>query len=379
VDSSAQRAEQWQLRARGQLRLAGTIEDLDSVVEIEIDPNDPNGCHPPPTTPHPPPSLPPRQRCTLLFFPMAPLTRPISGPLLAPGGRGGRSTAQRNCGVFIGRWRPASKVDPHLRARVAVKVMMKDDVLNRDIPYLLTMNFPYVNHFRGEFGTSQQLKVPSDPPGPPLTIMVSSYCAGGDHFSAIAQPVQGAGDPTDPYSIHLQFVRGSGFCFGNPDFDGEQVNHGMPNPLPPPVAPTTVAPKEVCHYLSFICVQASPSAGVICRVEKRDERFFQLFCSDSDPQCHFPYDADAPRRIDQFTREFVLPPGVASAACCMLIANADDQGVIRSFEKCMPRPNAPFLRAFAVQLLRGLGYCHSRKLTSHNGEQRINAVNLRRA
>ena len=63
----------------------------------------------------------------------------------------------------------------------------------------------------------------------------------------------------------------------------------------------------------------------------------------------------------------------------MLIANADDQGVIQSFEKCMPRPNAPFLRAFAVQLLRGLGYCHSRKLTSHNGEQRINAVNLRRA
>jgi hypothetical protein len=306
-----------------------------------------------------------------------PLTSPISGPLLAEGGRTGGSfraaatSVQGQCGVFIGRWRPSSKVDPHLRTRVAVKVMEKHKSTNVDIPHLLTMNFPYVNHFRGEFRTSQQLNVPS---GSPLTIMVSSYCAGGDHFSAVGQPVQGAGDPTDPYSIHLQFVEGSGFCFGNPDFDREIVNHGMANPC-------HIGKKTVYHCFSFVCVSldpASPSAGVICRVRSRGERFFQLFCSD--PLCHFPYDASAPRRMDEFTREFVLAPGMSSATCCMLFATTDDdQGGVKSFEKCMPRPNAPFLRAFAVQLLRAVGYCHSRKLTSHNGEQRINEVNHRSA
>jgi hypothetical protein len=231
------------------------------------------------------------------------------------------------------------------------------------------MNFPYVNHFRGEFGTSQQLTVPS---GSDLTIMVSSYCAGGDHFSAIGQPVQGAGDPTDPYSIHLQFVEGSGFCFGNPDFDGEEVNHGMVDPF---------LFKKRYQLFSFICVSldpSSPSTGVICRVEKRGERFFQLFCSD-DPQCHFPYDKSTRRHMNEFTREFVLPPGAASAACRMLLAETNERDRIMGFQKYMPRPNAPFLRAFAVQLLRAVGYCHSRKLTSHNGEQRINAANRCRA
>ncbi len=318
--------------------------------------------------------------CTLSHVVAIPLTSPISLPLLAEGGQTGASfkdaaaDVKAQCGVFIGRWRPSSKVDPHLRARVAVKVMEQHKSTNDDIPHLLTMNFPYVNHFRGQFCTSQQLQVAD---GSCLTIMVSSYCAGGDHFSAISQPVQAADSPTDPYSIHLQFVQGSGFCFGNPDFSDEEVNHGI-NPCHVEVISKNKKPPHAkittfYRFFSFVCVfldPASPSTGIICRVERRGERFFQLFCSGLQyPQCNFPYDASAPRHMDDFTQEFVLPPGAASAACCMLFARTDDQGGIGSFEKCMPRPNAPFLRAFAVQLLRAVGYCHSRKLKSHNGEQ----------
>ena len=75
------------------------------------------------------------------------------------------------CGVFIGRWRPNSRLEPSLRTRVAVKVMEKDKRTNLDVQHLVSMDFPYVNQFLGEFQSSQQLGVVQ---GSALTIMVST-------------------------------------------------------------------------------------------------------------------------------------------------------------------------------------------------------------
>jgi hypothetical protein len=323
-----------------------------------------------------------------------------SRPKECEGGKSGASVKQSSyrdkCGVYIGRWRPNSKLDPLLRTRVAVKVMEKPEAPkggkapkagNRDIQHLVGMDFPYVNHFLGEFSSSRQLGVSS---GSPLTIMVSSHCSGGDHYSAMHHP---ASENAPAYIIRLQ-AHADGqlqrFCFCNPDHTDEIVNHGMEAPLSKVYYPPN---KKKTHEVqafpfSYVCVcdepcdPSSPLAGIICRVERIDDRFFSLWSSD--PLCRYPHAADvsdAKETISssQFSSRFHSTKG--GARCFMLLpevhpsplAEAEQESPtaikpIRTFRKCLPRPNVSFLRAFSVQLLRGLGYCHSCKLTSHNGE-----------
>ncbi len=324
-----------------------------------------------------------------------------SGPKLCEGGKSGASHTQSRhpdkdkCGVYIGRWRPNSKLDPLLRTRVAVKVMEKPEAPkggkvpnggNRDIQHLVSMDFPYVNHFLGEFSSSRQLGVSS---GSSLTIMVSSLCSGGDHYSAMHLP---ASENAPAYIIRLQaHADGQRFFFWNPDYPDESVNHGMEGPLSKVYSPK--AKKNDKHEVeafpfSYLCVcdeqcdPSSPLAGIICRVERIDEIFFSLWSSD--PLCRFPHaaiSADAEETISssQFCSRFRSTK--VDARCFMLLPEvhplppieAEQElptaiKAIRTFRKCMPRPNVSFLRAFSVQLLRGLGYCHSCKLTSHNGE-----------
>ena len=294
-------------------------------------------------------------------------------PLGCPGGKSGASakdaarSVRPQCGVFIGRWRPNSRLEPSLRTRVAVKVMEKDKRTNLDVQHLVSMDFPYVNQFLGEFQSSQQLGVVQ---GSALTIMVSTYCSGGDHFSALTNP-----NPSEvsPYEIYLQSQEGGLFCFVNPDRLPEIVNHTMSNVshvwLPSKHDPQI--PVEVFSYIFVGTDATKPTEGIICRVEKVDERSFTLWSSE--PPCRFPYDATNPLNASQFSAPFVLR-GVQNASCCMLYAviewgsAAGSAPTLKKFYKCMPRPNVAFLRAFSVQMLRALGYCHSRKLTAHNGE-----------
>jgi hypothetical protein len=125
----------------------------------------------------------------------------------------------------------------------------------------------------------------------------------------------------------------------------------------------------------YICVCDNPSKlqGIICRVEAIDEHFFYLWSSD--PARRYPQPEEAsPTPSSLFVSRFRLAHG--DARCFMLLActeeaadaSAASTADIRRFSKYMPRPNVSFLRAFSVQLLRGLGYCHSCKLTSHNGK-----------
>ncbi len=277
--------------------------------------------------------------------------------------------------MYIGRWRPNSKLDPALRPHVAVKVMEKGKKSNRDTQHLMRMDTPYVNHFLGEFQSSRQLNVTT---GGPLTIMVSSYCSGGDHFSAMHHPASASA-----YIVRVQahadgqFQR---FCFWNPDYPDESVNHGMEGSQNAVCSEFTKPNgSSIFQPSAYMCVRdasappgSSPLAGIICRVEKIDDRFFSLWSSD--PLCRYPHAADADQAISssQFCSRFSST--TSDMRCFMLVADveaAQEPGrpaSIKNWSSTMPRPNVSFLRAFSVQLLRGLGYCHSCTLTSHNGE-----------
>ncbi len=286
---------------------------------------------------------------------------------MCEGGRSGASYhesakhVKNKCGVYIGHWRPKSNLNPEQRTRVAIKVMEKGKKY-ADIQHLVRMDFPYVNHFLGEFDSSRQLGVP---PGSDLTIMVSSHCPGGDHWSALYRPIV-----PDAYVMHLQSHADGRFCFVNPDHPLLCVNHAMSGP-------TRVTSNGFSlEASSYICICSDPNisdAGTICRVEKIDERFFTLWSS----QCvhRFPLPPASASAIN--SSEFIVPFHLTSAQnarCFMLYAQIkaapvhDPHTSILSYYKCMPRPNVAFLRAFSVQLLRALGYCHSRKLTAHNGK-----------
>lgn len=281
---------------------------------------------------------------------------------MCQGGKTGGSVKHANtddargkCGVYIGRWRPHSKLDPQLRNRVAVKVMEKEKDTNLDIQHLVRMDFPYVNHFLGQFQSSRQLHVSADSD---FTIMVSSYCPGGDHFSAIAEPTCGA----SLCAIDMLFSQQDGlgrFCFMNPDHRDEVVNHGMTDPL---------RLGGRWENFSYMCVckdAARLEDGVICRVEKVDERFFTLWsCT---PPCLYTRQRMTPTDVSSFSTRFELEE--PTAKCFMLLAHVRDQEITKVI-KVMPRPNVSFIRAFSAQLLRSLGYCHSRKLTAHNGKSR---------
>jgi hypothetical protein len=295
------------------------------------------------------------------------------------GGKSGASATKARhqdrdrCGVYIGRWRPNSKLDPALRTRVAVKVMEEGKKSNRDTQHLVSMDFPYVNHFLGEFQSSRQLGVTT---GCPLTIMVSSLCSGGDHFSALHHPASASA-----YIVRLR-AHADGqlqrFCFWNPDYPVESVNHGMDGSQSAVFSDTRPTGSRIFQPSAYMCVcdepmdSSSPLAGIICRVETIDEHFFSLWSSD--PLCRYPHAADANQTISslQFCSRFRSTR--SDSRCFMLVADveaAQEPGqptTINKFYESMPRPNVSFLRAFSVQLLRGLGYCHSCKLTSHNGE-----------
>lgn len=352
-----------------QLRLVSATNDMDGFVEIELD----------------------RQGYTCTLCPQQMqepwpllLTPSTSRPIVCEGGRTGASVTESRdhvrgkCGVFIGRWRPNSKLDPAMRTRVAVKVMEKGkktnavrrcdsdfmmhlDIFLKDIQHLVSMDFPYVNHFLGEFESSRQLKVG---PGSSLTIMASSYCCGGDHWSAMHHPVSQLA-----YFLPLQ-AHADGqlqrFCFCNPDHPEERVNHSMVQPLC-----VEFQNGRQVEAFSYICVCDGPStlAGTICRVEKIDDRFFYLWSAGA--ACRYPYpETEPPISSLQFSTRFCMATG--EARCIMLLGEKESSDasltLIKQFRKCMPRPNVAFLRAFSVQLLRGLGYCHSCKLTSHNGK-----------
>jgi hypothetical protein len=284
------------------------------------------------------------------------------------GGRTGASVqssakhVKNKCGVYIGHWRPNSNLNPEQRTRVAIKVMEKGKK-NADIQHLVRMDFPYVNHFLGEFDSSQQLGVA---PGSALTIMVSSHCPGGDHWSALYAPKS---DP-DAYVMHLQSHADGRFCFVNPDHPLLCVNHAM-------AGPARVTLNFKClEAFSYICVCSDPNisaAGTICRVEKIDEHFFTLWSS----QCAHCFPSPPASALAINSSQFNVPfhlNSAQNARCFMLYAQLEAAPVhdphtsILKFFKCMPRPNVAFLRAFSVQLLRALGYCHSRKLTAHNGK-----------
>ena len=235
---------------------------------------------------------------------------------------------------------------------------------NRDIQHLVSMDFPYVNHFLGVFDSSQQLGVPA---GSPLTIMVSSFCPGGDHWSLLHRPVTGESACT----IRLQALPDGRFCFVNPDHSSEVVNHAL---SPTRFKVWNELKRRHVEYVAhaYMCVRppAPDSTGIICRITKIDERFFTLWRSD--PECSYPYSHSAqPLASSQFSTPFQLS-GAQNASCLLLLAQVEEECgspviLLKGFDRCMPRPNVAFLRAFAVQLLRALGYCHARKLTAHNG------------
>ncbi len=246
--------------------------------------------------------------------------------------------------------------------------MEKAQRTNRDVQHLVSMDFPYVNHFLGVFDSSQQLDITA---GSPLTIMVSSYCSGGDHWSMLHRPVRGESCS----SIRLQARADGSFCFVNPDHSLEVVNHAMsPTRFRAWNSREQMFDEYEAH--SYLCVRpfASSPTGTICRVEKIDERFFSLWANDT--ECSYPY-SDSARLLasSQFNRPFRLADGAENGSCSMLLVklkqdSASGATLLKRFEWCMPRPNVAFLRAFSVQLLRALDYCHARKLTAHNGERR---------
>jgi hypothetical protein len=275
------------------------------------------------------------------------------------------------CGVYIGRWRPQSRLEPHLRTRVAVKVLKKErksldgQADNFDIHHLLRMDFPYVNHFLGEFESSRQLDVGPNTPNTQYTIMVSSFCPGGDHWSSIWSPTCGS----SICAIDLQFSpQHNRFCFYNPNESEEVVNHTMTN---------VVHVRGGLEVFSYVCVCQDVNnfeEGIICRVEKVDERYITLWSSN--PPCALTarhvsgdgsesYPLTSKPDVTSFNVQFV--PSRPFAKCFVLIAQIREQKITRVW-KCLPRPNVSFIRAFSAQLLRALGYCHSRKLTAHNGE-----------
>jgi hypothetical protein len=286
------------------------------------------------------------------------LTMSRSCHLLCEGGRTGTSAEySQKCGVYIGRWRPNSKLNPDLRARVAVKVMAKNRIVNCDTQHLVHMDFPYVNHFLGQFDSSKQLGIAPDSD---LTIMVSSYCPGGDHWSALHCPVLGG----DSYIMYLKCLGDHRFCFVNPDSpDDELVHHTMTEPV---IAALGSKLYSLSAYLCVCSDAVDASSAVICRVSLVDQRSFNLWISN--PVCTYRDRLSAKVFPQQFDVPFVADARQYTRRCFMLVAvlNSTAESV-RQFLPCMPRPNVAFLRAFAVQLLRALGYCHSRKLTSHNG------------
>ena len=182
--------------------------------------------------------------------------------------------------------------------------------------------------------------------------MVSSFCPGGDHWSMLHSPVYGS----RACAIRLQEHADGRFCFVNPDYSEERVHHAL-----------GAACQGTLEAYSYMCVHYDPApsplppaaplppprvpVGVICRIEKIDEQFFRLWTCD--PVCTFPLASPPPITAAQFDKPFRL--------------TGQPAGNMKQFFRCMPRPNVAFLRAFAVQLLRALGYCHSRKLTAHNG------------
>jgi hypothetical protein len=330
------------------LKLVSAANDLDGFVEIERDRRTGYVLH--------------YTLCILLIFASTCLNSTFClscacrKPLLCQGGRsGGSYTNSRfdNCGVYIGRWRPNSQPDPRLRPRVAVKVMEKGVGTNLDIQHLVRMDFPYVNHFLGQFASSQQLDVKANSA---LTIMVSSYCPGGDHWSAITRPISGSS--MCAVDMMCSQEQDGCFCFTNPHDRAEVVNHTMTD-----VVRDT---DTFCVYetFSYVCVgsdTAQPGNSIICRVQKINERYFKLFSSA--PPCL--YGNMTPTDVSSFNIPFQLAE--PSAKCFLIYAQIQDTKITQVW-KIMPRPNVAFIRAFSAQLLRALGYCHSRKLTSHNGE-----------
>jgi hypothetical protein len=113
--------------------------------------------------------------------------------------------------------------------------------------------------------------------------------------------------------------------------------------------------------------------GAICRFEKIDERYFALWADSalaavslSAADTRMSYIHPAPSEL-RFETPFASAEG-AGNKCLFLRARLKTSGNGGSeiaFGLHAPRPNVAFVRAFALQMLRGLGYCHSRKRTFH--------------
>ncbi len=228
----------------------------------------------------------------------------------------------------------------------------------------MSMDHPNVNHFLGEFATSKQLESITKDSAEAVTMMVSSYCGGGDHFSVLMSPEYKT--HSDPFTIHVQCQPGDAhkFCFVNPEQPREVVNHGV-------IDVRDLYDTNDTRYLC-ICSDDNPAKGTICRVAKidDDEQFFSLWSTA--PACPYPYDKTifpGPGQL-QFTVPFALLPGQI-VKCFLLGAKVQPRVALPKFYgffQCMPRPNVAFIRAFAFQMLRGLGHCHRVKLIAHNGE-----------
>jgi hypothetical protein len=211
---------------------------------------------------------------------------------------------------------------------------------------------------------SCQLKVAA---GDNCAIMVSSYCQEGDHFGVICVPKY---DESSILTLSSCTVNGrSCFCIVN---SGQPVNHSFSPPYS----------SDGRFKLPFICACGGRDNRLDgCAIYRVDEII---------DECYFTLRADRAlsgvsfvltNARDESVREILyihpaqpellfdssvpLPEGT-QAKCVFLGAslNKKDKSKI-IFYLMAPRPNVAFIRAFALQMLRGLGYCHSRKRTFH--------------
>jgi hypothetical protein len=204
-------------------------------------------------------------------------------------------------------------------------------------------------------------------------IIVSNFCPVGDHWGLFATPKN---DDSSLLNLRRCSDGDNKFCIVNSR--GETVNHSMPkrsvSSENSSKAPTT----------PFICVcsnDANPfQGGTIYRVEKinDDEKYFELwahaeytdatFTTSTQGVVYYASTSSVPLQFDTPCKLPQLPPGPKYNKCFFLqalVRNSKRHSVRVSFQLRMPRPNVSFLRAFSVQMLRGLGYCHSRKRVSH--------------
>jgi serine/threonine protein kinase len=220
-------------------------------------------------------------------------------------------------------------------------------------PHLLNAPFPF-----RQFSISRQLKVDAKDN---YTIMVSSYCLEGDHFGVICVPKY---DELSLLAL-LSCTMNGHDCFCLVNSKTQPVNHSFFS-----------YSRQDRFKLPFICVFGELDnildGCAIYRVDEIiDECYFTLRADRAVSSVNF---RETPRGVLHmhpahpellFDSPVALPVG--TQAKCMFISaglNSTDKSKI-NFYLMAPRANVAFIRAFALQMLRGLEYCHSRTRTFH--------------